>query len=247
MYIFISVGVLCIVLGILIKHFKFYGLISGYNTMSKEKRKNVDADGLGRFMGNLLFILGGIIILGGVLIFTGYKAIGITLVIVLPFIIIPYIMIKSQKYDKNAFGPDGRMKKGTKHTIGYFIGFMGIILVLIVSLNLYGAKEPDITVNNECIQIDGMYASKVGKEDIYEVVLLDSIPIVQRKDNGFDFGNILRGNFTLENIGKGKLYINNGKPPYVYLKLRNGYVIINYKNSDKTQELYNEIRLNITG
>lgn len=245
MYILIFTGILLMALGILIKHFKFYWLISGYNTMSKEKRKNVDTEGLGRFMGNFLFLLAGIIFLGALLIFMGYKTIGIIITTILPFILIPYVIIKSQKYDKNSLEPDGSMKKSTKLTIGFFIGLMAIILIFITCLCAYGAFEPTITVKDEYITIGGMYASTVHTEDIIEVVLLDSIPRVLRKNNGFDFGNILKGNFSLENIGKGRLYINNGKSPYVYLKLEKGYVIINFKNSEKTQELYNEIRFNI--
>lgn len=246
MYILIFVGILLIIFGILIKYFKFYWLISGYNTMSKEKRKNVDTEGLGRFMGNFLFLLGGILILGAILIFTGNKTIGIIIATFSPFIITPYMIIKAQKYDKNSLEPDGRMKKSTKLTIGFFIGLMTIILIFIIWINVYGAQEPDITVSNEHIKIGGMYASIVHKEDVSEAILLNSIPKVLSKNNGFDLGNILRGSFTLENIGKGRLYINNGRPPYLYLKLKKGYVIINYNNSERTQELYNEIKINIT-
>ncbi len=245
-YILILSGIFLIVLGILIKYFKFYWLISGYNTMSKEKRKNVDTEGLGRFMGNFLFLLGGIITIGALLIFAGYKTIGIIITTAAPFILTPYMIIKAQKYDKNALETDGSMNKSTKLIIGFFIGLMVIILIFITCLGVYGSQEPQITVKDEYIRVGGMYSSTVHMEDIKEVVLLDSIPRVIRKDNGFDFGNILKGKFNLEYIGKGRLYINNGKPPYVYLKLEKGYVIINFRNGEKTKELYNEIRLNIT-
>ncbi len=242
LYVLIFVGILCIVLGILVRYFKFYWLISGYNTMSKEKRKNVDTEPLGRLMGNFMFLLGGAMILGAVLISTGLRTAGMVLIIATLFILTPYVMIKAQKYDKNSLEPDGSMKKSTKLTLGVFLGFLVIILIFIIGLNLYGAKEPSITVNNEKIKIGGMYASTIYTEDVAEVVLLDSIPEVLRKDNGFDFGNTLRGIFTLDSIGKGRIYIYNGRPPYVYLRLKKGFVIINYRSSENTQELYNKIR-----
>ncbi len=241
MYVLIFVGILCIVLGVLVKCFKCYWLISGYNTMSKEKRKNVDTEGLGRLIGNFMFLLGVVMFLGAGLISTGFKTFGIILIVGAIFLLTPYIMIKSQKYDKNALKPDGSMKKSTKLMIGVFIGFTLIIFIFIIGLNVYGTQEPRVTVDDEKIKIDGMYASTVRIDDIIEVVLLDSIPEVLRKDNGFDFGNILRGKFSLESIGKGRLYINNGKSPYVYLRLKNGFVIINYNSSEKTQELYDKI------
>lgn len=240
---FIFIGTLFIVLGILIKYFKFYWLISGYNTMSKEKQKNVDTEGLGKLMGNFAFLLGGTFVLGAILISTGLKTLGIILITAIPFVLIPYVLIKAQKYDKNALDPDGSMKKSTRIIIGITIGFMAVIFAFVIWLSVYGAQELNITVDDKIINIRGMYASIVHTEDIMEVVLLDSIPEVLRKNNGFDFGNVLRGKFTLESIGKGRLYINNGKPPYVYLRLKKGYVIINYSSSEKTQELYNKIRL----
>lgn len=242
MYLIIFIGILCIVAGVLVRYLKCYWLIAGYNTMSKEKRENVDTESLGRLMGNYMFIIGGTFIIGGVLLAMSLKTIGIILVTLPIFILTPYIMIKSQKYDKNSLEPDGSMKKSTKLTLGVIIGFTSIILIFIIALFGYGAKEPKVTVGNERIKIGGMYASTVYIDDIVEVVLLDSIPDVLRKDNGFDFGNILRGYFDLEGIGKGRLYINNGKSPYVFLRLKKGFLIINYNNSEETQELYNRIR-----
>ncbi|MDW7671778.1 MAG: DUF3784 domain-containing protein [Bacillota bacterium] len=53
------IGALFILLGIAIHKLKWYFLISGYNTMSKEKKANVDTEGLGRLMGFYLYLNGG--------------------------------------------------------------------------------------------------------------------------------------------------------------------------------------------
>lgn len=241
MYLIIFIGILCIVSGVLVRYFKCYWLIAGYNTMSKEKRKNVDTESLGRLMGNYMFMIGGTFIIGGALISTSFKTIGTILIIAPIFILTPYVMIKSQKYDKNSLKPDGSMKKSTKLIIGFTIVFISIIFIFMFVFIGYGTREPKVTVENEKVKIGGMYASTIRTDDIVEVVLLDSIPQVLRKDNGFDFGDILRGYFNLESVGKGRLYINNGKPPYVFLRLKKSFVIINYNNSEKTQELYNII------
>ena len=54
-------GAFVIVCGLLVKRFPM--LISGYNTLPKEKRKNVDIDGLSSFMRRHLVIIGGLLIL----------------------------------------------------------------------------------------------------------------------------------------------------------------------------------------
>jgi len=242
MYVTIFVGILCILSGALVKYFKCYWLIAGYNTMSEEKRKNVDTEALGKLMGNYMFLLGIIFIIGGVLTFKDLKTIGTILLTVPIFILTPYVIVKAQKYDKNSLEPDGSLKKSTKITLGVFIGFTMLIFIFVIVLLGYGAREPKVTVDNEMIKIGGMYAATVRTDDIVDIVLLDSIPKVLRKDNGFDFGNILRGYFDLEGIGKGRLYINNGKPPYVYLRLKKSFVIINCNSIEETQNLYDKIK-----
>jgi hypothetical protein len=57
-------GLLLLVLGYLIRFRKMYFLISGYNTMSAEKKKNVDTAGLGTLMGNSLFVMSGLMFVG---------------------------------------------------------------------------------------------------------------------------------------------------------------------------------------
>lgn len=52
---------LLVVIGILIKYKKAYWLISGYNTMSAEKKKNVNIEGLGNFTANICFLMAGLI------------------------------------------------------------------------------------------------------------------------------------------------------------------------------------------
>ncbi|MFU0827925.1 MAG: hypothetical protein ACFWTJ_10435 [Lachnoclostridium sp.] len=54
-----SIILIFIVFGILIKYKKCYWLISGYNTSSKEKKKNIDIAGLSKFTGNFCFIIAG--------------------------------------------------------------------------------------------------------------------------------------------------------------------------------------------
>ena len=47
----IILGILFIVMGLAVHVFKMHFLISSYNTMSKEKKKKVDVEGLARFVG----------------------------------------------------------------------------------------------------------------------------------------------------------------------------------------------------
>jgi len=48
------------ILGISIKYLKCYLLIAGYNTASEESKSKIDIDGLSKFLGNLFFVIAGV-------------------------------------------------------------------------------------------------------------------------------------------------------------------------------------------
>ena len=93
-------GAFVIVCGLLVKRFPM--LISGYNTLPKEKRKNVDIDGLSSFMRRHLVIIGGLLILfTTILELTGQQeAFSIILAVYLPVYVI-WMVVRAQRYDHN--------------------------------------------------------------------------------------------------------------------------------------------------
>jgi hypothetical protein len=62
---YIYLGIFFILIGILIKHFKLYFLIAGYNTMSKEEKEKVKIEKVATLMRNVFVFLGlSLIVLG---------------------------------------------------------------------------------------------------------------------------------------------------------------------------------------
>ncbi|MFT5848512.1 MAG: hypothetical protein ACI902_002587 [Psychroserpens sp.] len=60
----VTVAVIFIILGILIKYGKLYVLIAGYNTMSKEEQKKVDIQGIASVFRNGMFGMAALMLLG---------------------------------------------------------------------------------------------------------------------------------------------------------------------------------------
>ncbi len=77
-------------------------LIAGYNTMPPERKKNVDIEGLSRFMRNCLVAMGlATIVTPGLLAALGLSGMA-KIFIALPTLAgTVYILIKAQKYDHN--------------------------------------------------------------------------------------------------------------------------------------------------
>ena len=86
-------GVFLIVMGLLVHVFKWYFLISGYNTMSKEKKAKVNTEGLGRLIGMYSYVNGGVFIVLGVLHALDLKQYDIAIVFLYFHI---YLLIKAQ-------------------------------------------------------------------------------------------------------------------------------------------------------
>ncbi|MDD3654376.1 MAG: DUF3784 domain-containing protein [Desulfotomaculaceae bacterium] len=75
MWLYIIIGVFLISIGLAVHVFKWYFLIAGYNTVSKEKKAKVNTKGLGRLMGIYAYVNGSVFILVGVLHALGLKSV----------------------------------------------------------------------------------------------------------------------------------------------------------------------------
>ncbi|MBU2526139.1 MAG: DUF3784 domain-containing protein [Bacteroidetes bacterium] len=99
-----GVAILFIVLGILIKYGKMYGLIAGYNTMTKEEKEKYDVAGIATVFRNAMFGMAFIIIFGYIISKRAQNpdiqnyALWISLMIGIPYLLIES---NSKKYKKN--------------------------------------------------------------------------------------------------------------------------------------------------
>lgn len=57
-------AIIFILLGALIKYGKFYFLIAGYNTMSKEEKENYNIEGIATLFRNVMFGMAALMIIG---------------------------------------------------------------------------------------------------------------------------------------------------------------------------------------
>ena len=90
------------------------------------------------------------------------------------------------------------------------------IAAIVLGLLYVGTRPPSITVRADMFTVrgGGFYSVEIPMRDILEVSLQDSIPRVMTKTNGFSAGNTLRGNFRLEVLGNGQIFINRGIPQH---------------------------------
>ncbi|HNW56473.1 MAG TPA: DUF3784 domain-containing protein [Bacteroidales bacterium] len=229
----IIVGLFMIGIGFLVKSSP--SLIAGYNTMSDDKKKNVDIIGLSTYMRNSLIIIGLSIIAGYYLFkWIGFTVIADSMILIATLIGVLIMVINAQRFDKN--------KDKTKRAkLTYII--LGLVAVFVIGLLTYGYLPTKVNVSDNMIKFSGMYGFETSISDIDKVELSDKIPHIKTRTNGFSSGLVKKGFFNLDNFGKTRLLISSNKSPYLIItKYNSDKIIVNFKDKTETKKLFGEIK-----
>lgn len=241
MWILVFVGALLIAMGFSVHVLKWYFLISGYNTMPKEKQANVDTEGLGRLIGLFAYFNGGGFIAAGLLTTAGVKW-ALTPVIIFFIASTVYMIIKAQTFDGNVY--DQKSGRLQPNAWKQFI-VPGIVLlataIFVMILMLSSSKPIELTFLDEGLQIHGMYGEVYPWASIESIELRDNLPTIERRTNGSAVGSKLRGHFRTRELGSVKLFVDTAKPPFLYLETTDGVTILNSRTEEETTTLFEEI------
>jgi hypothetical protein len=116
------------------------------------------------------------------------------------------------------------------------------VLVLAVLWRLQ-TRPPGVSVTAERIRIDTLfYGASYPTNEILGVTLERELPRVLARSNGFAGGRALRGWFAVQGLGEGKLFVERGRPPYLVLRLRRGFAIVNFERPERTEALFAELQ-----
>jgi hypothetical protein len=238
------IGALFILLGIAIHKLKWYFLISGYNTMSREKKANVDTEGLGRLMGLFLYLNGGVLILLGVLNALDLWS-GMT-----PFLVVigfstAYLLVRAQKYDHNLFDEKGKLKKGAGKKLIVPAAIVMIIFLAVGGLMFYVSQPTEVAILGDGLQIQGLYGEIHSWDSIDAVELHDELPRIERRTNGAAVGSSLKGHFRTVELGDVKLFVNASRPPFIYLTAGGRMTILNGASEEETRQVFEAIERRI--
>lgn len=240
MWFYIAIGVLMIFLGLSIHVFKWYFLISGYNTMPKEKQEKVNTEGLGRLIGIYFYSNGGISIAMGVLNALGVKSVLLPIIIFFSISTV-YTLIKAQKYDGNMYDENGKLREGAWKQLVFTGGFGSVVIIFIIVMLFFSSQPAKVTFIDNGVQIHGMYGGVFEWDAIKDVKMIEELPAIGRRTNGSALGSNLKGYFMTEELGSVKLLVNTQKPPFIYLETDNGIVIFNTATENETQKIFDEM------
>lgn len=232
---FIITGLIFLAIGFAIHKLKWYFLISGYNTMSKEKQEQVDVKLLGKLIGIYGYSNGAAYILAGILDELGHGMFIIPVVIFTLFSSL-YLMAKGRQYTK----AESASKQANVGIVIVLITILFVGIVMYRSLQL-----PEITILDEGIEIDGMYGDTYLFESIEDPRLMDELPTIKIRTNGAALGSHLKGHFTTEEYGLVKLHVDKQYPPFIYMVANGRTIVFNTDDAAETKRILEEIRSRI--
>jgi hypothetical protein len=229
-------GAFIALLGYLIKEKKMYWLISGYNTAKKEQKERYDIEGLADFLAKQLYFMAGIFLAASLTIYFKLEVLsGLVFFLILPQSM--YMVIKAQSFYNAKEEEAGKLKRQTIF-LGIFLGAATIFIAGLLYLSYIPAL---IDLEEEYIDIKGLYGRKIYYSEIDTVTLEESIPKIVRRTNGSSIGDIRKGRFSLENRENVLLFLEKEGPDYLIIEYSRGKVIINNKDNLKTIKLFQDI------
>ena len=75
----------------------------------------------------------------------------------------------------------------------------------------------------------------------YHFSLQPDLPRIRLRTNGYALGRTLRGHFKADRIGEGMLFVEVGHPPYLFVRTRESYLLLNFLDPGRTRAIHAEL------
>ena len=118
-----------------------------------------------------------------------------------------------------------------------------IAIAIIIVIGIFGAREPNVTINGNIMKISGLHGTTVSVDEIQKIEEIKEDKIaVGSKIFGLGIGSIRKGRFHYGENSSAKVFLETNKGPYILITLKDDLIIINFRNADKTDKLYNYLK-----
>lgn len=215
-------------------------LLSGYNTMSQEERQNIDIKSYIHYFRNFHLFLGiSLLIISLFLFYIINPDWSMIFIGTYPIIAYTYFIWKGNHFLKTK-------NKKQKIMISVSICIMLTLFIFIVFNLETVLKNNEIIFNDNKIEITGEYGTEINRKEIKSIELIDKVPEIVSKTNGFSLATIKKGDFKTKDKKKVKLLINSQNSPIILLTTTDNQQIY-YSSKDKSnKEIFNKLSREIS-
>ena len=222
-------------------------LISGVNTMSKERLSKVDLDGLKLAYRNVFLICGGAIVLLGGIFTLAHLSYGFHLAmqLVIAFALVIACVVLGKRYDMGLQGEEGK-KERMKNWIAIIITVVAFAVILFFFFK--GSKPATVEVSEDYITAKGGgYSASIALSDISEANILTDWPDISIRTNGISTENVGIGHFRLKNGESCMLFVCTDGGPLLEVRTVDGKLYyLNCATEDETLEMIVKVKQQIT-
>lgn len=123
-----------------------------------------------------------------------------------------------------------------------------IILLAMTSALLLGIVlllPSRISITPDSIKIGKWLSIEIPLRNIEAVSINDQYPKTIRRAHGFNSGNVKKGIFETPDGRKIRLYLFQQYPPHVEVIHRDGLLVFNTRDPEKTEQLYQELKARV--
>jgi hypothetical protein len=126
------------------------------------------------------------------------------------------------------------------------IAIIAIATALVVATTVLmwlEGKPTTITVGHDALSIKSLiYGGDIPWSEVSSVTLKPSLPRITLRTNGYAVGGTLRGYFNIEGMGNGQVYVEANTPPFILVRTRRSFVLLNDAAPDRTASLFADIQ-----
>lgn len=205
-----------------------YWLISNFNGRSEDDQKELIENGFPQRVGKLMLAIAAGMAILLPLSFTSFNY---SLEIQFGFMIVFLLggLIYLSKYEVKSKRKRSYILSSVLAIV--IIGFLSVISYL-------GYQDFEMKINQDSFEITGMYGDVWKYDEIKSLGLLDEMPEVTYKQEGFGLATMAKGKFKVKNFGSSLLFIHKDSSPYLYIELEDKKIFINSKNPEQTKKWY---------
>jgi hypothetical protein len=199
-------------------------ILSGYNMMSEQERQLFDLDSYLRFFRKFHLVLA-FTLLGGVfLISLANNNWASIFMIVYPLCAYLYFFVATTL----TYLPKSRKKVST-----YLTGaFLFVVTIVIVVSIFRDFKSSDLLLTKTTMEIDGSYGLTLNRAEVLGVELVNTLPEIAYKSNGFAAGDYAKGSFETNDGKSVRLFVNKDIRPSLLIKTSEGEIYYNHEEKN---------------
>jgi hypothetical protein len=232
LYVIIGLAILFASLGYLITEKNANYLLSGYNTMREEERKKFELKAFLNYFKKFHLFLGSTFLILGIFLFYAISE-TVTSIFMTIYPISAYIVLAWQS---KSFRHSSDKKSSYASMIILFMS-----LIFVAGIFVVGLKEDKMIIGENEIVIKGFYGEKILFSEIASLKMVDNIPSVSIRTNGFSAGKVNKGYFKTNEGEIVKLILNEHQLPCLQIIKKDGRKIFFSARKESNESIYSAL------